>query len=115
MGGGATATGNGTPDPSYGFSPAISVSTGADAQISTNGQILTVVNGQVGYCQWSAKMHSAGYPGGAGNILLGDGSVQQVTSSVFQFYLATGTNVAGSGNYGPSGPSQTNAVRLIFP
>lgn len=30
---------------------------------------------------WSATMHSAGSAQGAGNIMLGDGSVQQVTSS----------------------------------
>ena len=54
-----------TPDPEYGFSP-------------TNGKGNDVViNGPV--C-WSLKMHSRGNDAGAGNILLGDGSSQQVTS-----------------------------------
>ena len=54
-----------TPDPEYGFSP-------------TNGRGNDVViNGPV--C-WSLNMHSRGGPAGAGNILLGDGSAQQVTS-----------------------------------
>lgn len=120
LGGGATATGNGTQDPNYGFSPTMTpfsgVPVGADVQVSTNGQILTSVNGQTGYCQWSAKLHSGGNPVGAGNILLGDGGVQQVTSSNFRFELFNvfGTNAAGSGNYG-GGPMQAHAVRLIFP
>jgi hypothetical protein len=55
-----------TPDPAYGFSP-------------TNGKGNDVViNGPV--C-WSLKMHSRGNDAEAGNILLGDGSSQQVTSS----------------------------------
>jgi hypothetical protein len=54
-----------TPDPEYGFSP-------------TNGRGNDVViNGPV--C-WSLKMHSRGNPAGCGNIMLGDGSAQQVTS-----------------------------------
>jgi len=113
MGGGGTATGNGTQDANYGFSPGVGTTTGADVQLSTNGLIVTGAQGQTGYCQWSVKLHSAGNNAGAGNILLGDGSVQQVTSSSFKLnWLKNGTD---NGNYGPSGASQVNAVRLVFP
>jgi hypothetical protein len=54
-----------TPDPEYGFSP-------ADGRGND-----VVIKGPV--C-WSLKMHSRGNPAGAGNILLGDGSAQQVSS-----------------------------------
>ena len=86
-----------TPDPEYGFSPA-----------SGKGNDV-VINGPV--C-WSLKMHSRGNPAGAGNILLGDGSAQQVTSGNLnenwvknalkaQAALSKATNSAG--------------LRLIFP
>jgi len=113
MGGGGLATGNGTQDPNYGFSPAVGTTTGADVQLSTNGQILQAVNGQSLYCQWSVKLHSAGNNAGAGNILLGDGSVQQVTSSAFKLNWLK--NATDNGNYGPAGAQQVNAVRLVFP
>jgi len=54
-----------TPDPEYGFSPA----DGRGNDVVINGLIC-----------WSLKMHSRGNPAGMGNILLGDGSVQQTTS-----------------------------------
>lgn len=112
---------NGSPDPNYGFSPGVGFTSGADTggtkgadvQLSTNGQILTSVNNQAGNCQWSLKLHSMGNIAGAGNILLGDGSVQQVSSSGFKLNWLK--NATDSGNYGPSGPQQANAVRLVFP
>jgi hypothetical protein len=114
--GGATISANGNQDANYGFSSAVGSTIGADMQLSTNGQIGTGSGGgnlETGtYCQWSTKLHSAGYPGGAGNILLGDGSVQQVTSSSFRNWLKNATD---NGNYGPSGAYQVNAVRLVFP
>jgi hypothetical protein len=55
-----------TPDAEYGFSP-------ADGKGND-----VVINGPV--C-WSLKMHSRGDRAGAGNILLGDGSAQQASSS----------------------------------
>jgi prepilin-type N-terminal cleavage/methylation domain-containing protein len=116
MGGGASATGSsGNQDPNYGFSPAVGTSTGADLFLSTNGQILSGgnANGQTGYAQWSVKLHSAGNTAGAGNILLGDGSVQQVTSSSFKLNCLK--NATDNGNYGPTTPSQPNAIRLVFP
>jgi len=115
MGGGAQASANGTQDPNYGFSPAVGSTTGADVALSTNGQILTGGNGQTGYCQWSVKLHSAGNTAGAGNILLGDGSVQQVTSSAFKINWLK--NATDNGNFGTAGPpnGQANAIRLVFP
>jgi hypothetical protein len=55
-------------------------------------------------------MHSHGDPAGAGNILLGDGSGQQVTSSTFrsQWLLNAGTGTNFSGTNQPG-------FRLIFP
>jgi prepilin-type N-terminal cleavage/methylation domain-containing protein len=116
MGGGATATANGSQDPNYGFSPAVGTTTGGDIGLSTNGQILSAgTTSQSGYCQWSVKLHSAGNTAGAGNILLGDGSVQQVTSSSFKINWLK--NATDNGNFGPSGApgGQPNAVRLVFP
>jgi len=117
MGGGATATQYGNQDPNYGFSPQIGSTGGADVQLSTNGSILGgTATGNINsgsYCQWSAKLHSAGNTSGAGNVLLGDGSVQQVTSSSFRINWLK--NATDTGNYGPGGATQINAVRLIFP
>src|SRR5665213_1825509 len=55
------------PDADYGFSP--QSGKGNDVAIPTNSLVVS----------WSLKMHS-----GAGNILLGDGSTQQVTSAGFR-------------------------------
>jgi hypothetical protein len=86
-----------TPDPDYGYSP-------------TNGHGNDVlINGPV--C-WSLKMHSRGNNAGAGNILLGDGSAQQATSSSprenwLKNDLAAKTAFTKDTNSPP--------VRLIFP
>jgi prepilin-type N-terminal cleavage/methylation domain-containing protein len=119
MGGGAGASAYGNQDSNYGFSGQLGSTGGADVQLSTNGQVLlSAVGGGGGsgtgtYCQWSAKLHSAGNTSGAGNVLLGDGSVQQVTSSSFRINWLK--NATDTGNYGPNAPAQQNAVRLIFP
>jgi competence protein ComGC len=63
---------------------------------------------------WSIKIHSAGNSAGAGNILMGDGSVMQVSSARLRSeYLP---NAAVSSNF-PAGfdNSQSNSFRLIFP
>jgi competence protein ComGC len=86
-----------TPDPGYGFSP-------------TNGKGNDVtINGPV--C-WSLKMHSRGNPAGAGNILLGDGSSQQVTSGRLNQNWLTNAFTAK-----PALDKATNSpgMRLIFP
>jgi len=118
LGGGApTSTTYGTQDPNYGFSPAIGNTTGADMLISTNGLVVSGTSGGAPgtgtYSQWSSKLHSAGNTSGAGNILLGDGSVQQVTSSSLRVNWLK--NATDTGNYGPNGSTSPNAIRLIFP
>jgi prepilin-type N-terminal cleavage/methylation domain-containing protein len=116
MGGGATATAYGNQDANYGFSPAINSTGGADVVMTTNGSVSMYSgqgNGQIGsYCQWSVKLHSAGNTAGAGNVLLGDGSVQQVTSSAFRLNWLK--NAVDNGNFGPTTPTVTS-VRLVFP
>jgi prepilin-type processing-associated H-X9-DG protein len=70
--GGDRNLGNGTkPDRAYGFSP--ENGQGNDVAIQTNSK--------TGPVCWSSKMHSQDDTGGGGNILLGDGSVQQVITS----------------------------------
>jgi competence protein ComGC len=79
------------PDKDYGYSPA-----------NGNGNDVIITN-QV--C-WSLKMHSAGNPAGFGNILLGDGSAQQVNSqSLYQDWVRNA--FAGVTNPPP--------LRIIFP
>jgi len=99
--GGDRNLGPGTvPDPDYGYSPK-----------SGRGNDVTVpITGPV---SWSLKIHSGGNPPGSGNILLGDGSGQQVSSASFnQNWLrnAEGTNNWPAGHI-PAKPS----IRLVFP
>jgi prepilin-type N-terminal cleavage/methylation domain-containing protein len=63
---------------------------------------------------WSAKLHSAGNLAGAGNIMLGDGSAQQVTSGSFRLNWLK--NAEDNGNF--NGTTYTSAlgdIRLLFP
>src|SRR5580658_2475615 len=90
LGGTANVPGT-TQDQNYGFSgqvgspgtPGNGGALGQDVILSTNG---TVVSGgansspSTGAVGWSGKLHSAGNSAGAGNVMLGDGSSQQVTS-----------------------------------
>jgi len=94
--GGDRNLGPGTvPDPNYGYSP-------------TNGQGNDVVLFTNTPVSWSLKMHSHGNSAGSGNILLGDGSGQQMSSVSFSknwlINAQTGTNFPG-----------TNGIRLVFP
>ena len=94
--GGDRNLGPGTvPDPNYGYSP-------------TNGQGNDVVLFTNTPVSWSLKMHSHGNSAGSGNILLGDGSWQQMSSVSFSknwlINAQTGTNFPG-----------TNGIRLVFP
>lgn len=59
---------------------------------------------------WSLKLHSAGNNVGAGNVLIGDGSVQQVSSA--RFCLDLLTNAADSGGGEPAG---TQGIRIVGP
>jgi type II secretory pathway pseudopilin PulG len=89
------------PKDDYGFSPR--VGSGNDVILQTNSPLC-----------WSLSMHSHGNPVGAGNLLLGDGSVQQSSSGRLAFdYLP---NALDSGNF-PTGydNSKSNSFRLIFP
>lgn len=69
---------------------------------------------------WSARLHSAGNLAGAGNILLGDGSAQQVTSANFRQNWIR--NCLDNGNFatanGPANPASAGAggySRWVFP
>jgi prepilin-type N-terminal cleavage/methylation domain-containing protein len=114
-----------TQDANYGFSPAVGTATGNDVIINTNGGINTS-SGQsqppagegptTGALGWSAKLHSAGNLAGAGDILLGDGSAQQVTSGNFRQNWVK--NAADNGNFLSANTTFSAAngqVRLIFP
>jgi Tfp pilus assembly protein PilE len=85
------------PDPNYGYSP--TNGKGNDVTLYPNSPV-----------SWSLKMHSHGNPAGSANILLGDGSAQQVSSSTFRSVwmvnASTGTNFSGTNQPG---------FRLIFP
>jgi hypothetical protein len=59
---------------------------------------------------WSLKLHSAGNNVGAGNVLIGDGSVQQVSSARFCVDLLT--NAADNGGGEPAG---TQGIRVVGP
>jgi competence protein ComGC len=99
--GGDRNLGPGTkPDSDYGFSP----------KSGKGNDVIIPVSGPV---SWSLKMHSAGNAAGAGNILLGDGSGQQVSSASFnRIWLpnAPGADIWPAGHI-PATPS----IRLVFP
>jgi prepilin-type N-terminal cleavage/methylation domain-containing protein len=117
---GATGPSGNSQDPNYGVSPAVASTGGADVLLNTNGWYVSGASGMTpssGLAGWSAKLHSAQNLAGAGNIMLGDGSAQQVTSGGFrQNWLK---NAADQGNFGGSySGSYTSAngyVRLLFP
>jgi competence protein ComGC len=91
------------PAKDYGFSP--ENGQGNDVAIQTNSQ--------AGPVCWSLKIHSAGNAAGAGNILLGDGSAQQVTSESFRrnWQLYAGQTTNWPAGHVPSSPS----IRVLFP
>jgi hypothetical protein len=103
-------------DPNYGISANSMTGTqnGADVQLSMTSIVKNSGNGgnnnSVG---WSMKLHSAGNTAGAGNILLGDGSSQQVSSGSFiNNWLK---NAGDFGNFGPAGPASGAIARFCFP
>ncbi len=91
-----------TPKEDYGFSKPNGE--GNDVWIKTNSAIDPIC--------WSLKMHSHGDTNGAGNILLGDGSVQQLSSANFRTDFQT--NAAVASGYNPAEQHQIS-FRLIFP
>jgi prepilin-type N-terminal cleavage/methylation domain-containing protein len=104
-------------DPNYGFSPPVGTSTGAYVVANTNGMIGSPAPSpsystpNTGTLGWSAKLHSAGNTSGAGNIMLGDGSAQQVTSGNFRLNWLK--NAVDAGNF--VGSPVAGSVALIFP
>jgi competence protein ComGC len=102
--GGDRNLGGGTkPDRGYGFSP--KSGKGNDVAIQTNSQ--------AGPICWSLKIHSLGNAAGAGNIMLADGNVQQVTSGHFRAHWQpfAGLTTNWPAGHVPSAPS----IRVLFP
>lgn len=99
--GGDRNLGPGTvPDPDYGYSP--KSGKGNDVAIPISGSV-----------SWSLRMHSSGNTAGAGNILMGDGSGQQVSSAGFsQNWLR---NAKPTTNWPAGHVASPPSIRLIFP
>jgi prepilin-type N-terminal cleavage/methylation domain-containing protein len=114
IGGSATVPGT-SQDVNYGFSGTVGSTSGVDVTLNTNGTIVTATpqnsNPSSGAVGWSAKLHSAGNISGAGNVLLGDGSVQQVSSGNFRLSWLKNAADLMSTNTG----NTTTTVRLLFP
>jgi len=115
---GGTAANPGTSqDPNYGASPAVGSSSGSYVVMDTNGMGVTGFALSVpttGTTGWSAKLHSAGNTTGAGNIMLGDGSSQQVTSGNFRLNWLK--NAEDSGNFNSTSYSTAQGnVAMCFP
>lgn len=92
-----------TTDANYGYSTSSGT---ANADVYNNIHLAT--NTAVGQAGWSLKLHSAGNSVGAGNILMGDGSVQQCSSARFVSDYLTNALDAGNGATAPY-------IRLVFP
>jgi len=104
-----------TQDPNYGFSPGVSITTGAYVIENTNGTVTSGANNSspsTGLCGWSAKLHSAGNTSGAGNIMLGDGSAQQVTSGNYRLNWLK--NAVDAGNFNTA-TATAGSVGFCFP
>jgi len=114
---------NGTqPDANYGYSPVNPNPNGSDVGVSTNGSTSYVTAGATANSTpcttaspigWSQKLHSAGNIAGAGNILIGDGSSQQVTSKAFQQNWVK--NAAPDQSTFPGSATYVNTFRVLFP
>ncbi len=123
--GGTAAIPGTSQDQNYGFSGPVGTpgvagnASGADVIVSTNGLVTpgTTPNNSspsTGAVGWSGKLHSAGNSAGAGNIMLGDGSSQQVTSGSFRLNWLK--NAEDSGNFNGTTYSSANGdVRMLFP
>jgi len=91
------------PDDNYGFSP--ENGQGNDVPIQTNSKTAPV-------CR-SLKMHAPVWTNGAGNVLLGDGSVSTVGTLRFrsEFQPTAGQTTNWPVGHTPSAPS----IRVLFP
>jgi prepilin-type N-terminal cleavage/methylation domain-containing protein len=122
LGGSGTSPGT-SQDQNYGFSGVVGTpgvptgAVGADVVVSTNGTVVaggTASSPSTGAVGWSGKLHSAGNTAGAGNIMLGDGSAQQVTSGSLRLNWLK--NAEDTGNfYGTTYTTADGDVRLLFP
>ena len=128
--GGGTGTPLTSVDQNYGFSGATAIVTapgGADVVIQTTGRIIQVsggnntgVNSSGNAPAFSMKLHSAGNVAGSGNILLGDGSGQQMSSAAL--VVSWLKNAADQGGwsqnqttYATPAAGTAPYVRLCFP
>ena len=88
------------PDSDYGYSP--KSGKGNDVILPITAPLI-----------WSLKMHSPSNTSGAGNILLGDGSGQQVsTRTLNQTWMP---NAPGTNNWPAGHIPATPSIRLVFP
>jgi prepilin-type N-terminal cleavage/methylation domain-containing protein len=122
----ATGASGSSQDANYGVSGpigtagVISSAVGDDVTLNTNGVVQTAAQAAsygmtppVGtLAGWSAKLHSAGNLAGAGNVMLGDGSAQQVTSGSLR--VSWLKNAADAGNF-QGGTTPVGGVRMLFP
>jgi prepilin-type N-terminal cleavage/methylation domain-containing protein len=116
---GATGTGGTSQDQNYGFSAPATSSTGYEVILDTNGSVSaapsTLCIPATGLVGWSAKLHSAGNLAGAGNVLLGDGSAQQVTSGNLRLNWLKNAEDVGNFASGESYSTALGNVRILFP
>jgi prepilin-type N-terminal cleavage/methylation domain-containing protein len=125
--GGTSSVPGASQDQNYGFSGPVGTTgapanaNGADTVLSTNGLVVISTpapageSPSTGAVGWSAKLHSSGNSAGAGNIMLGDGSSQQVTSGNFRLNWLK--NAEDVGNFATTQTYSSGAgdVRLLFP
>ncbi len=79
---------------------------GTDTIINTNMNVSSGLS-------WTTKMHTGGSAQGAGNLLIGDGSVQQASSTRLRSdYLV---NAVDQGNFNSSTTPKAGDIRLLFP
>jgi prepilin-type N-terminal cleavage/methylation domain-containing protein len=116
---GCTGTTGISQDQNYGFSAPATSSTGYEIILVTNGIVSGSAgnsNPNTGLVGWSTKLHSAGNLAGAGNILLGDGSAQQVTSGNLRLNWLKNAEDQGNFASGETSDSTANGdVRFLFP
>jgi competence protein ComGC len=87
----------------YGYSP----------KTGKGNDVAIPINSAKGPVSWSLKMHSSGNTAGAGNVLLGDGSAQQVSTASFnQQWLP---NADPTTNWPAGHVPATPSIRLLFP
>lgn len=94
-----------TPKDDYGYSLADNL--GNNVIVSTNWKRTPLT--------WTLKTHSAGSTNGGGNLLLGDGSVQQTSSSRLRIDYQPNAGVPVKPPDSPGWMGTQDSFRLIFP